>query len=55
VSVTTGVPWLADAAEPVDVVGLATKAVEALGVVFAIRLNTTMGGRRPLTHKEARP
>ena len=55
VSVTSGLPWLADGAEPLDVVGLATKAVEALGVVFAIRLNTTMGGRGPLPHKEARP
>jgi hypothetical protein len=36
-------------------VGLATKAVEALGLVCSIQLNPTMGGRGSLTHKEARP
>jgi hypothetical protein len=55
ISVTTGIPALMDAAEPVDSVALATKAVEALGLVLAFRLNTTVGGRRSLTHKEARP
>jgi hypothetical protein len=55
VSVTTGIPWLMDAAEPPDVVALATKAVEALGLVLAFRLNTTVGGRSSLTPQEARP
>ena len=54
-NVTTGLPWLADTPEPVDGVGIATKFVEALGLVFALQLNPTIGGHGPLTHKEARP
>jgi hypothetical protein len=54
VAVSTGIPWLMDEAEPVDLVALATKSVEALGLVLAVRLNTTTGGHRSLTHKEAR-
>jgi hypothetical protein len=54
VAVTTGIPWFMDGAEPVDLVALATKSVEALGLVFAFRLNTTVGGRGSLIHKEAR-
>ena len=53
-NVTVGIPWLADAPERVDAVGLATKAVEALGLVFAVRLTTTTGERGSLGHKEAR-
>jgi hypothetical protein len=54
VSVTTGIPALADEPEPVDLVGLATKAVEALGLVFALQIHPTMGGRGSLTQKEPR-
>jgi hypothetical protein len=43
VNVTAGLPWLSDHPEPVDLIGLATKAVEALGLVFAIRLSQRMG------------
>jgi hypothetical protein len=53
-SVTTGIPWLAAEPEPVDPVGVATKCIEAVGVVFAFRLNQTTGGLVPLTGKEAR-
>jgi peptidoglycan/LPS O-acetylase OafA/YrhL len=42
-SVTTGIPWLAGSPEPVDVVGLATKTVEALGLAFALRLSSNDG------------
>jgi peptidoglycan/LPS O-acetylase OafA/YrhL len=42
-SVTTGIPWLAGSPEPVDVVGLATKTVEALGLAFALRLSSHDG------------
>jgi hypothetical protein len=54
-NVTAGARWFSDGPEPVDLVGLTTKAVEALGLVFPIRLNLTMGERGSLTHKEARP
>ena len=53
-SVTTGLPLLVDKPEALDPVALATKAVEALGVVFALRLTPTTGGRGSLTRKEAR-
>ena len=56
VNITTGIPWLADGPEPVDLVGLATKAVEALGVAFSIRLKHDHGwARLAHSHKEARP
>jgi hypothetical protein len=55
VNVSTGIPWLTNAAEHADVIGLATKAVEAVGLVFAIQLNTTKDGRRPPVQEEARP
>ncbi len=48
-AVTTGLPWLVDEPEPVDAVALATKAVEALGLGFALQLILTT------TRKEARP
>src|SRR3954447_5250385 len=34
-SVTTGIPWLSDGPERVEAVGVATKAVEAVGLVLA--------------------
>jgi len=55
VNVTAGLPWLSDGPEPVDVVGLATKSVEVIGLLFSIRLAPITGGRGSLTHKEARP
>ena len=55
VNVTTGLPWLSDGPEPVDVVGLATKSVEVIGLLFSIHLAAITGGRGSLTHKEARP
>src|SRR5215212_6493860 len=50
-SVTTGIPWLSDGPERVDAVGVATKAVEAVGLLFALQLTTTKGGREPLAHE----
>ncbi len=52
-SVTTGVPWLVGEPEPVDGVGIATKAVEVVGLLSALQLITTRGGRGSLRHKEA--
>jgi uncharacterized membrane protein len=52
-SVTTGIPGLSDGPERADAVGLATKAVEAAGLFFALQLTTTKGGREPLAHEEA--
>ena len=54
VNVSAGIPWLTNAAEDADAVGLATKAAEAVGLAFSIQLNTTRGGRRSLIHTEAR-
>lgn len=53
-SVTTGIPWLADEREPIDLVGLVTKSVEALGLTCSIQLNPILGDRGSLTRKEAR-
>ena len=55
VNVTTGLPWLSDGPEPVDIVGLATKSVEGIGLLFSIQLAPIKGGFNSLTHKEARP
>jgi hypothetical protein len=55
VNVTTGLPWLSDGPEPVDLVGLATKSVETIGLLFSIHLAPIMGRRGLLIHKEARP
>ena len=55
VNVTTGLPWLSDGPEPIDLVGLATKSVEVIGLLFSIHLAPITGGRGSLTHKEARP
>ena len=54
-NVTAGLPWLSDHPEPVDLIGLATKAVEALGLVFAIRLSQRMGPSGSLTQRRLNP
>ena len=41
--------------EPVDLIGLATKAVEALGLVFAIRLSQRMGPSGSFTQRRLNP
>jgi hypothetical protein len=52
---TTGIPLLEPRAEPLDAVGATTKLVEALGLVFALRLSRPVGDRRsPLTQEAAR-
>jgi uncharacterized membrane protein YbhN (UPF0104 family) len=52
---TTGIPLLEPRAEPLDAVGATTKLVEALGLVFALRLSRPVGARRsPLTQEAAR-
>ena len=52
---TTGLPLLEPHVEPLDAVGAATKLVEAIGLVFALRLSRLVGGRRsPLTQEVAR-
>ena len=55
VNVTTGLPWLSDGPEPLDIVGFATKSVEGIGLLFSIQLAPIKGGFDSLTHKEARP
>jgi hypothetical protein len=55
VNLTTGIPGPADETEPIDAVGPVTKSVDALGLLFALQINPTKGGRDTLTHKEARP
>jgi hypothetical protein len=51
----TGIPLLEPRAEPLDAVGATTKLVEALGLVFALRLSRSVGDRRsPLTQEVAR-
>jgi hypothetical protein len=55
VNVTTGLPWLSDGPEPVDLVGLATKSVESIGLLFSIQLAQIKGAFGSLTHKETRP
>ena len=52
---TTGLPLLEPHVEPVEAVGVTTKLVEAIGLVFALRLTRPVGGRRPpLTQEVAR-
>jgi hypothetical protein len=53
--VAAGLPWLSDRPEPVDVIGLATQAVEALGLIFAIRLSQRMGSSGSLTRRRLNP
>lgn len=52
-SVTTELPWRTEA-EPVDPVALATKCVEAVGLVSAVWMGSTTGGRSSLTTEEDR-
>lgn len=52
---TTGIPWLAPGAEPVDAVGVATKLVEAVGLLFALRLIQPVGAEPSLTSQEVTP
>jgi apolipoprotein N-acyltransferase len=54
-NVTARLPWLSDDPEPVDLIGLATKAVEALGLLFAIRLSQRMGSSGSLTQRRLNP
>ena len=52
---TTGLPLLEPHVEPLDAVGVTTKLVEAVGLVFAFWLSGPVGGRRsPLTQEVAR-
>jgi len=52
---TTGIPLLERRAEPLDEVGVTAKAVEGLGLVFALGLSRLVGGHRPpLTQEVAR-
>ena len=49
---TTGLPLLEPHSEPLDAVGVTTKLVEGLGLVFALRLSRPVGDRRsPLTQE----
>ena len=43
---STGLPLLEPHAEPLDAVGVSTKLVEAVGLVFALRLSRSVGDRR---------
>jgi apolipoprotein N-acyltransferase len=52
---TTGIPWLEPEAEPVDAVGLVTKLVEALGLLFALTLIQPVGGELSSTSEEVTP
>jgi apolipoprotein N-acyltransferase len=54
-SLTTGIPWIAGESEPVDRIGLATTAIEALSLACAVRLNPATRGHRSPTPQEARP
>ena len=52
---TVGIPPLSVEPEPVDGVALVTKLVETLGLVFALKLNQTVGGRWSPTRQEVSP
>ena len=52
---TVGLPVLSVEPEPVDGVALVTKLIETVGLVFALKLNQTVGGRRSLTRQEVSP
>ena len=52
---TVGLPVLSVESEPVDGVALVTKLVETAGLVFALKLNQTVGGRWSLTRQEVSP
>ena len=49
---TAGIPLLEPRREPADALGLATKAVELLALLFTLRLPQTAGGRRPPLNQE---
>jgi hypothetical protein len=49
---TIGLPLLSMESESVDGVALVTKLVESVGLVFALKLNQTVGGRWSLTRQE---
>ena len=52
---TVGIPLFQPEVEPLDVLGVSTKAVEVLVLLCALRLGRTVGGRRsPLTQEVAR-
>jgi hypothetical protein len=50
---TGGIPLLAPVPEPVDVVGVATKLVEAAGLALALWIGQSAGGRRSSATQEA--
>lgn len=52
---TVGLPVLSVKGEPVDGVALVTKLVETVGLVFALKLNQTVGGRWSPTRQEVSP
>ncbi len=52
---TVGLPLLSVEPEPVDGVALVTELVESVGLVFALKLNQTVGGRWSLTRQEVSP
>ena len=52
---TVGLPLLSVEPEPVDGVALVTKLVESVGLVFALKLNQSVGGRWSLTRQEVSP
>lgn len=52
---TTAIPLLSPEAETVDVVGLTTNVVRAIGLVFALKLNQVIGIRRSPIDQEATP
>ena len=54
VNLSAGIPWLTTAPEDADAIGLATKAVDAAGLVFSNQLNNTRGRRCSLIHAEVR-
>jgi peptidoglycan/LPS O-acetylase OafA/YrhL len=52
---TVGLPVVSVEPEPVDGVALVTKLVETVGLVFALKLNQTVGGRWSPTRQEVSP
>ena len=49
---SVGIPLLSVEPEPLDGVALVTKLVESVGLVFALKLNQTVGGHRSPTRQE---
>jgi hypothetical protein len=52
---TVGPSFLSVEPESIDGVALVTKLVESVGLVFALKLNQTVGGRWSLTRQEVSP